>query len=169
VRASHHHTPRFLDLFTTGPIDMFPFTFILSPFLKNKKKMVTFPTSTVVASFPTTHLPPDFSSGDHLRFLRLRALARLCAPGYGTGVVLAARPHCRSRRWRPPWHLLLGLETARASRPCRTSRLHRGSTRLGAPSGRSSRQPSSWCSLLCHLPALIYPSRRLTSSSTRLT
>ena len=69
----------------------------------------------------------------------------------------------------PPHHLLLRLEMARVSRLCHTLHLPRGSLRPSAPSGRSSQRPSPWCFSLRRLPALICPSKRLSSSSTRLT
>jgi hypothetical protein len=118
--------------------------------------MATFPTTMAVAAFPTTRLlqrrPP---------LLPLpRALAHLCG--------------ARLRRWshayRPPLpsssaptssmspHPAAGDHEGIAdSRPCSTSRSHRGSACLGVPSERSSRQPSLWCSSLRHLPAPILP------------
>jgi hypothetical protein len=170
VRVSDRPDVALLGLCTTSPIGMFPFTFILSPFLK-KKNTTTFLTSTVVAAFPTTSPPLAFSSGDHLHFLRLEALvhlhdarlrhwSRACCPPLPSSL----EPAPMSSSSPPP---MAGDHEGVVAVPyfALASRLHA----LRCPSGRSSWQPSSWCSLLRHLPAPICPLRRLSSSSTRLT
>jgi hypothetical protein len=168
VRPSGRRAPGLVHYQPNRHVSLYLHSFTVS---QNKKNTTTFLTSTVVAAFPTTSPPLAFSSGDHLHFLRLEALvhlhdarlrhwSRACCPPLPSSL----EPAPMSSSSPPP---MAGDHEGVVAVPyfALASRLHA----LRCPSGRSSWQPSSWCSLLRHLPAPICPLRRLSSSSTRLT
>jgi hypothetical protein len=127
-------TPRFLGLCTTSPIGLFPFTFILSPFLRitkrRRRSQLARPSHRSLPLAPCSSSPAATTSASSALGPSLASVMPDCA----ARVTPIARPcpHHRSRR-RCPHHLLLWLETVRALWPSRTSRLHRSSARPGAP------------------------------------
>jgi hypothetical protein len=159
-----------LGLCTIRPKGMFLFTLVLSQFLKIKKRRWQSQLARQSRhSLPLVHRSPSPATTTSASSILGPSLASVTL-GCVAGIAPVDRPCPQRWRWRhcPPHHLLLWLETARASWPCRTSCSHRGSARPDVPSERSSRQPSLWCSSLHHLPSSICPSRRLSSSLTFL-
>jgi hypothetical protein len=127
-------TPCFLGLCTTIPIGLFPFTFVLSPFLRitkrRRRSQLARPSH---RSLPLASCSPSPAATISASSALGPSLAS-AMPGCAARVMPTARPCPHHQSWRRcPHHLLLWLETVRASRPCHTSRSHRGSTRPGAP------------------------------------